>query len=150
MPSQPNTPLTMTKAASFARLLVLLLLAAPLAAQQQPPPPAQLATDEAVRRQEALILLRKSLARANEAVQARDLVGASRLYEESLRFGQQVGAGAEVEMRETISGLASVRLELARQAQRRMDVQPSAAAAPRRAAHGARDKHAQCRAGAGG
>jgi Flp pilus assembly secretin CpaC/tetratricopeptide (TPR) repeat protein len=123
MPVQPNTPLTMTKAASFARLLVLLLLAAPLAAQQQPPPPAQLATDEAVRRQEALILLRKSLARANETAQARDLVGASRQYEEALRFGQQVGAGAELEMREAVAGLASVRLELARQAQRRRDFQ---------------------------
>ena len=123
MPSQPNTPHTMTKAASLARLLVLLLLAAPLAAQQQPPPPAQLATDEAVRRQEALILLRKSLARADQAAQANDLVGASRFYEESLRFGQQVGAGAELEMRETIAGLAGVRLELAHQAQRRRDFQ---------------------------
>jgi len=84
----------MTKAASFARLLVLLLLAAPVAAQQQAPPPAQLATDEAVRRQEALILLRKSLVRASEALESNDLMAASRFYEESYRFGQQVGAGA--------------------------------------------------------
>jgi len=120
MLSQPNTLKIMTKAAPLARLLVLLLLAAPLLAQQSAPP-ADLATEEAVKRQEALILLRKTLASAQDAQTQNDLSAAARLYEEAYRFGQQVGAGAETEMRATVSGFSEVRIQQARTAQKRGD-----------------------------
>ncbi|MFM1944263.1 MAG: hypothetical protein RI897_3245 [Verrucomicrobiota bacterium] len=85
MQSQPNTPKTMTKAATLARLLVLFLLAAPVLAQQSAAP-AELATEEAVRRQEALILLRKTLASAQDAQAQNDLSAAARMYDVYFRL----------------------------------------------------------------
>ncbi len=113
----------MTTAARY--LLVLLLVLAPAARSQQSTP-AESATDEAVRRQEGMILLRKVLAEAAESRQKQDLAGASRLYEEAYRLVQKVGVGIDAETQETISGLSAVRVELARQAQRRKDFQEAA------------------------
>ena len=113
----------MTTAARY--LLVLLLVLAPAARGQQSTP-AESATDEAVRRQEGMILLRKVLASAAESRQKQDLAGASRLYEEAYRLVLRVGVGIDAETQETISGLSAVRVELARQAQRRKDFQEAA------------------------
>jgi tetratricopeptide (TPR) repeat protein len=111
---------TMTK---VARLLCLLL---PLAFVPAVPAaqlaPAEVAADEASRRQEAVILLRRTLA-ADQGLATRDLDAASRLYEEAFRWVQLIGVGIDAETQETISGLAHVRLELAHRAQRRRDFQ---------------------------
>src|SRR5439155_18617286 len=68
-----------------------------------------------------MIMLRKTLAEGRAAQDKIDLLAASKLYEEVYRLVQIVGAGAGIdqEAQETISGLATVRLVLAKQAQRR-------------------------------
>ena len=106
----------MMKAAKHLLLLLLIATAPSLRAQ---PAPADTATDEAVRRQAAVIMLRKTLAEAKAAQEKIDLVAASKLYEESYKLAQSVGVGVDQEVQETVSGLATVRLALAKQAQRR-------------------------------
>src|SRR5438552_3923852 len=66
-------------------------------------------------------MLRKTLAEGKAAQDKIDLLAASKLYEEAYRLVQIVGAGAGIdqETQETIFGLATVRLVLAKQAQRR-------------------------------
>jgi len=46
-----------------------------------------------------------------------DLAGAAKLYQEAYDLVQQIGSGIDVETAQTIAGLASTRLTLARQAQ---------------------------------
>ena len=104
----------MMRAAKYLGLLFLVASSASLMAQ---PAPADIATDEAVRRQAAVIMLRKTLAEAKAAQDKMDFVAASRLYEEANKLVQSVGVGVEPETQEMISGLATVRLTLARQAQ---------------------------------
>jgi len=105
----------MTKAA-YLLLLSLIATATPLRAQ---PAPADSATDEAVRRQEALILLRRVLAEARTAELKGDLTTASTKYEEAYNWIQKVGVRVEQETRELVSGMTTVRMALAKQAQRR-------------------------------
>ena len=76
-------------------------------------------SDEAVRRQEALILLGKALTEARRAEAQGDLSAASTKYEEAYNLIQKIGVGVEQETRDTVSGMGTVRLALARQAQRR-------------------------------
>jgi Flp pilus assembly secretin CpaC/tetratricopeptide (TPR) repeat protein len=121
MSFETHTPMSMTQAVKLLCLLVPLAVA-PVAPAAQPPA-ADVAADEASRRQEAVILLRRTLADASTARQRGDLAGASRLYEEAYRWVQLIGIGIETESQETINGLAEVRLELARRAQRRGDFQ---------------------------
>src|SRR5205823_12948653 len=102
-----------------AKFLSLLLLVASATSSVAQPAPADTATDEAVRRQAATIMLRKTLAEAKAAQDKIDLLAASKLYEEAYRLVQIVGVGIDQEAQETISGLATVRLVLAKQAQRR-------------------------------
>src|ERR1051326_8492321 len=108
----------MTKAATLLSLLVLVFTTCTCSVMAQQAP-ADTATDEAVRRQAAVIMLHKTLAEARAAQDKLDLVTASKLYEESFRLVQSVGVGVDAEAQETISGLATVRLTLARQAQER-------------------------------
>lgn len=110
--------ITMTKAAPFLSLL-LFFSSACTGWMADQPSPADAATDEAVRRQAAVIMLQKTLAEARAAQDKLDLVSASKLYEEAYRLVQSVGVGVDAEAQETISGLATVRLTLARQAQQR-------------------------------
>src|SRR6266496_4048199 len=111
-----NPGTTMTKAANLLGLLLLLASTTPLMAQ---PAAADAATDEAVRRQAAIIMLRQRLAEAKAALDKADLVGASERYERAYESVQIIGVGIDPESQETISGLATVRLALAKQAQRR-------------------------------
>ncbi len=102
-----------------AKYLSLLLLAVSVTSSVAQPAPADSATDEAVRRQAALITARKTLAEAKAAQDKIDLVGASKLYEEAYKLVQSVGVGVDAEAQQTIAGLATVRLALAKQAQHR-------------------------------
>src|SRR2546427_1648453 len=106
----------MTKAANLLGLFLLLASTAPSMAQ---PAPADSATDEAVRRQGATIMLRQRLAEAKVALDKADLVGASEHYERAYELAQTIGVGIDAEFQETVSGLATVRLTLAKQAQQR-------------------------------
>ena len=106
----------MTKAANLLGLFLLLASTIPSMAQ---PAAADSATDEAVRRQAAIIMLRQRLAEAKVALDKADLVGASERYERAYEFVQTIGVGVDPEAQETISGLATVRLSLAKQAQKR-------------------------------
>src|SRR5207249_10066511 len=73
-----NPGTTMTKAANLLGLFLLLVSTAPSMAQ---PAAADSATDEAVRRQAAIIMLRQRLAEARVALDKADLLGASERYE---------------------------------------------------------------------
>ena len=62
-------------------------------------------------------MLRQKLEDAKAAVARGDLAGAAKLYEEPYALVDQIGSGIDAETAQTISGLVSTRLELARQAQ---------------------------------
>jgi len=77
----------------------------------------QAAADEAIHREAFKVELRRTLADA-QALQARgDLVGASKLYEKSYDLIQRIGVQIDAERAETLKGMAETRLELARRAQ---------------------------------
>ncbi|HYG21592.1 MAG TPA: hypothetical protein VEH04_02335, partial [Verrucomicrobiae bacterium] len=98
---------------------VLLSMATHLSAQLAPV--VTPAIDEGVRRQAAQIDLRTTLDAARAAEQRRDLDTAAKLYGDAWRIIESVGPGVENEARQTVAGLTSVRLELARAAQKRSD-----------------------------
>src|SRR2546428_5257869 len=102
MPDYLKPGTIMMKAAKF---LSLLLVASATSLRAQPTP-ADTATDVAVQRQAAIIMLRKTLAEGKAAQDKIDLLAASKLYEEAYRLVQIVGAGIDQEAQETISGLA--------------------------------------------
>src|SRR6185503_10018855 len=111
-----NPGTTMTKVANLLGLFLLLASNTPSMAQ---PAAADSATDEAVRRQAAIIMLRQRLAEAKVSLDKADLVGASERYERAYDFVQTIGVGVDAEFQETVSGLATVRMALAKQAQKR-------------------------------
>jgi tetratricopeptide (TPR) repeat protein len=84
--------------------------------------PNQVAEEEAVRRQEKAILLRKTLESAQSASAAKDQVGAAKLYEEAYALGEQLGSAGADEREVAAKGLAASRLNLAIQAQRAGDI----------------------------
>ena len=84
----------MTTAAKLLGLFLLLASATPLMAQ---PAAADSATDEAVRRQAAIIMLRQRLAEAKATLDKADLVGASERYERAYEFVQIIGVGIDPE-----------------------------------------------------
>lgn len=105
----------MTKAVSLSLGFICLLAAAvSLSAQTNP---VDMAVNEAVLRQANTIVLRQKLQEAKNTVQRGDLPGAAKLYEDAYALVEQIGSGIDAERTQTISGLASTRLELARQAQ---------------------------------
>ena len=109
----------MMKAATFSLALTLLLAAAPAADAQTQPQEA--AVNEAVYRQANRITLRQRLSEARAAQDRRDLPAAAKLYIAAWELVQKIGSGVDSERDQTIAGLAAVRLELARTAQRRSD-----------------------------
>jgi tetratricopeptide (TPR) repeat protein len=114
----------MTKAAPFSLGLILLLAAtAPGLAQTSP---ADTAVNEAVLRQANTIILRQKLMDAKNTALRGDLPGAAKLYEDAYTLVEQIGSGIDAEKAQTISGLASTRLALARQAQRQDDLHEAA------------------------
>ena len=100
---------------AFTLLAGAVVLTGPLPARAAQPDAAALAAEEAVRRQELTILLRKTLQEA-AAVRARgDLANAVRLYEECWNLVQRIGdASIEAERKQTIAGFTEVYLTQAR------------------------------------
>src|SRR5215472_11622286 len=111
----------MTKAVSVP-LGILLIMAGTLLSPAQANNDADMAVSEAVLRQANTVVLRQKLVEAKDAAARGDLVVASRSYEDAYSLVQQIGSGIDAESAETISGLASVDMELAREAQRRGDL----------------------------
>jgi general secretion pathway protein D len=107
----------MTKAAFSSLGLTLLIGTAPLAWSQSAATDA--AIQEAVRRQANSILLRQKLTDAAAAETRKDLPAAAKLYEECYGLVSSIGDFTTPEAAATISGLVNVKLELARQAQKR-------------------------------
>ncbi len=110
----------MTKAYLLPLSLLALLLAVPAAQAQTNGTTTTVATDEAVRRQMMVIDLRRKLEDARAAVGRKDLTAAARLYDEADVLLGKIGDGelVKAETAQTIAGITSVRLELARNAQR--------------------------------
>src|SRR5512138_230451 len=109
----------MMKAALLPLGLTLFLATAAVSFGQAPP--QETAINEAVMRQAARISLRQKLVQASEAQARGDLPAAAKLYDDCWDLVQKVGANVDAEAAQTRAGLASVRLELARLAQRRGD-----------------------------
>ena len=81
------------------------------------------AENEAILREANTIVLRQKLGEANAAVQQKDLVAASRLYEGAYDLVQRIGpVSIPQETSQTISGLVAVDMELAREAERAGDL----------------------------
>jgi len=105
----------MTKAASLT--LGMIILAGPMGWAQ--PVATDAAISEAVRRQANTILLRQKLADAQVAQSRQDLPVAVKLYEDAYTLVEGIGDRVSPEAATTVAGLTSVRLELARAAQKR-------------------------------
>ena len=116
-----NLKHTMRKAVSLSLGFILLAVpATPVPAQTNSP--MDMAVTEAVLRQANTIVLRQKLVDAKSAAARGDLVTAAKFYQEAYTLVQQVGSGIDVEKAQTISGLASTRLTLARRAQSQGDL----------------------------
>src|SRR5580692_11731302 len=113
----------MTKAVLFP-IPFILLVAVAVASAQTSSSYQDSAVNVAVRRQADAIVLRQKLDAANTAVQQKDFAGAAQLYEDAYGLVLDIGGQITIpqETQETISGLVSVRMELAREAQRRGDL----------------------------
>jgi len=118
-PIHDEPEMTMIKAV-FLPLGILFLLAAALPAQTNNA--TEMAVNRAIMDQANTILLRQKLEDAKGAAARGDLPGAAKLYEDAKTLADQIGSGIDAETAQTISGLASTRLELARQAQRAGDL----------------------------
>ncbi len=110
----------MTKAASYSLGLILLVGTASLSWSQSSSTDA--AINEAVRRQADTIKLQHTLVDARAAEARKDYVVAANLYEEAYTLVKGIGDFATPEAAATISGLTTVKLELARAAQKNGDL----------------------------
>ncbi|MGH7978573.1 MAG: tetratricopeptide repeat protein, partial [Limisphaerales bacterium] len=112
----------MTKAVLFP-IPFLILMAATVVPAQSNSSYGAMAVNAAVMREANTIVLRQKLAAASVAVQQRDLVAAAKLYEDAYALARSIGPlSIQREWAETVSGLVSVRMELAREAERRGDL----------------------------
>jgi type II secretory pathway component GspD/PulD (secretin)/tetratricopeptide (TPR) repeat protein len=110
----------MTKAAFLSLGLIMLTETASVAWAQSAPTDA--AINEAIRRQADTLSLRQKLSAAQGAESRKDLPGAAKLYEDAYKLVEGIGDTASPEAAATIAGLASVKLELARAAQKQGDL----------------------------
>ena len=106
----------MMKAATLPLALTLLLSAVP--AFCAAPAPEETAVNEAVYRQANQIVLRQKLAEARAAQERGALPTAAKLYDGAWDLVQKIGSGVDAERDQTVAGLSTVRLELARTAQK--------------------------------
>lgn len=114
----------MIKVVSTSLILIALFGTSPRTFAQDAAAVAErTAGEEAVRRQARIIQLRNTLADA-QALQAQgDLVAASKEYETAWDHVQNIGVTIDRERAETIRGMTEVRMELARRAQARGDLE---------------------------
>ena len=94
--------------------------AAPMTAPSSPSP-EQLAVDDAIHRQANQIEARNKLEQARGAEQRKDLRTAAKLYDDAWALAEGVGPSADPEMKMAVSGLISVRMQLAVVAEHRGD-----------------------------
>jgi len=106
---------TMTKAVSLSLSFVFLLAA--VAASPAQTSATDSAINEAVLRQANTIVLRQKLAEAKATAARGDLPAAAKEYLDASKLVEQIGSGIDAEAAETISGLDSTWLTLARQSQ---------------------------------
>jgi hypothetical protein len=111
----------MIKAATTITLGFVFLFTA-LKASQAQTTPTQEAVNEAVYRQANRILLRQKLEEAKAAQERHDLPMAAKLYDDCWELIQKIGTGVDAEVQATKSGLTTVRMELAKDAQRHDDL----------------------------
>src|SRR5439155_10169737 len=86
---------------------------------------------ESVRREAWKIDLHRKLADAQAAEKRGENLAAARFYEEALTLVKKIGPGVEQEHKQVVLGMATVRLRLAEQAQRRSDFAEADAQAAR-------------------
>jgi len=79
------------------------------------------AINEAIRRQADRITLQQKLIDARAAEGRRDLVVAAKLYSEAWTLIEGIGSGVDQEAAQTVAGVTSVRMQLAKAAQKRGD-----------------------------
>src|SRR5262245_62074681 len=103
------------KAATLSLCLTSLLAAASLSHLQAAD--QESAVNEAVMRQANRITLRQKLADALAAQERQDLPNAAKLYDDCWSLVQGIGSNVEAEAAQTRSGLAAVRMQMARNAQ---------------------------------
>ena len=97
--------------------LIILLATAPMGWAQSQTSAEQAAVNEAVYRQANKVILIQKLAEARAAQARHDLPAAAKLYDECWDLVQKTGTGVEAEREQTITGLTTVRLQLAHEAQ---------------------------------
>ncbi|MDW8309358.1 MAG: hypothetical protein RMK20_08285, partial [Verrucomicrobiales bacterium] len=114
----------MTKSVSVS--IGLLLCCAALAPAPAQTSPTALAVEEAVRRQANTIALREKLDEARRAEQRKDPVAAAKLYEEAYKLVESIGDFTTPEARATVAGLTAIKLDMARAAQKRGDLEEAA------------------------
>jgi type II secretory pathway component GspD/PulD (secretin)/tetratricopeptide (TPR) repeat protein len=101
-------------------LVVMVATTAALVAHAAAP---QSAEEEAVRRQSAILETRFALERAQAVARQGDRAKAAKAYEEAYNAAMAVsGKGVENELKQIIAGLASAKLDLAREAYKQGDV----------------------------
>jgi tetratricopeptide (TPR) repeat protein len=110
----------MTKAVSISLGFMLALATACVAPAQSNP--TDVAVNEAVLRQSYTIVLRQKLADAANAAARGDLNAAAKFYEDAYTLVTQIGSGIDAETAQTIAGLTSTRMQLARNAQQQGDL----------------------------
>jgi type II secretory pathway component GspD/PulD (secretin)/tetratricopeptide (TPR) repeat protein len=107
----------MTKAANLYLGFLFLFATASLSWSQPQSTAEQTAVNEAVYRQANRVILLQKLAEARAAQSRHALPAAAKLYDECWELVQKTGTGVEAERDQTIAGLTTVRMELAREAQ---------------------------------
>jgi tetratricopeptide (TPR) repeat protein len=110
----------MTKAAILATGLTFFLASGVSTFAQAPAEEA--AVNEAIYRQANRITLRQRLVEARTAQERGELAVAAKLYDSAWDLVQKIGTGVDEEAAQVRVGLAAVRLELARAAQKRGDL----------------------------
>jgi general secretion pathway protein D len=111
----------MIKAAHLYLGLSLVVAPVPALLAQSAGEDLGIASNEAVYRQANRVKLREKLVAAATARDRQDLATAAKLYDDAWELVGSIGPGVEQEARMTQLGLGTVRLELARTAQRRGD-----------------------------
>jgi tetratricopeptide (TPR) repeat protein len=81
-----------------------------------------MAVQQSVLNQANTIVLRQKLADAQAATQRGDIVGAAKLYQDSVTLAQEIGSGIDAETAQAVAGLSYTSLILARDAQSRGDL----------------------------
>jgi general secretion pathway protein D len=110
----------MMKAALTPLCLTFLLGTVPILSAQTTP--QETAVQAAIRRDADRITLRQKLLQAQDAQQRGDLVTAAKLYDACWALCEGIGPGVDAERTQTVNGLTAVRMQLARNAQRRGDL----------------------------